>query len=134
MIAQTIKRERISLEKILNFDSTSYRIRESLVVGKGNQRFPFDRLDRSVHLIDRFRGCLGLFWTQLEFGEKVTRDLELSFQQDGRARVRLTFVGVDVIVFGCNFNTAGDGFLHREKPNPIFSRSRERKRTSDWLG
>ena len=78
MIVQTIKRERTSLEKILHFDSTSHRIREALVVGKGNQRLPFDRLDHRVHLVGRFRASLGLLWAQLEFGKEITRDLELS--------------------------------------------------------
>ena len=126
MIVQTIKRERTSLEKILHFDSTSHRIREALVVGKGNQRLPFDRLDHSVHLIGRFRACLGLLWTELEFGEEITWDLELSCRQDGLVRPQLTFVAVGVIVFGCNLSTAGDGLLKRRRQSDILSIQRER--------
>ena len=126
MIVQTIKRERTSLEKILNFDSTSHGIRESLVVSKGNQRFSFDRLDHGVHLIGRFRACLRLLWTQLEFGKEITWDLEPSWRQDERVRLRLTFVAVAVIVFGCNLSTAGDGLLKRGTQSDILSMPRER--------
>jgi hypothetical protein len=99
------------LKKILNFDFTSYSIRETFIICKWNQGFSFNWFIDWITLIWWFRGCSWFFWTKFKFCKKISWNLRKSNITINQYRMIFTFVPLGVIVFGCSLIIAGGGFL-----------------------